>query len=388
MRRVKTIRSLFGAGRKPRPTSSRPEAGGRGVPHPGFAGWLRDAARRLVMVTSGPGSTPGHHRVLARTIRGIEDVVAAEVAALAARAVRVAHREVTFETSCLTRALELGTPDDVFLVAGESGPIGTRRDELARLRPNVDLDAAARTIAGLRGVAGRSFDVSASSSGSRSYSRFDVEDAAGHRIAAATGWRYASRRDGHPGPTGLSLRIHLTAERTAAGVRIGARPLHRRAYRIASRPAALHPPLARALVLLAEPRPGAVLVDPFCGVGTIAVEAKLGRSDLVVRASDEDEEACTAARRNVRAAGVDIAVSRAPASALGTADCVVSNLPWGRAVRLTGALPDLARVLPTGGMAVLLTEAAEELPLGGLEVVERRTVRVSGRLATITVARR
>ncbi|HVV56957.1 MAG TPA: methyltransferase [Gaiellaceae bacterium] len=337
------------------------------------------------MVITRPGQEPGRHRVLARTIRGIEDIVAAEVAELPAAVLGLGHREVDFELGDLGRALELGTADDVFLVVDEGPPVGRKRPDLTRLRPSVDLDAAARRIGARRRVAGRSFDVSLSFLGRRSYSRFDAEDALGRHVAAATGWRYRSRRDGDPGATSLSLRVHLTDAGATVGVRLGARPLHRRPYRVVSRPGALHPPLARAMVRLARPCFGARLADPFCGTGTIAVEAKLCRPDLRVVASDVDGDAVRAARTNVAAAGVEVSVRRAPAASLDAADCVVSNPPWGRRVALRGGEPDLARALPPGGRVVLLT--ARGAP-PWVDVDERRTVRVAGRLAELLVGRR
>ena len=72
----------------------------------------------------------------------------------------------------------------------------------------------------------------------------------------------------------LSLRVHVVDSEATVAVRIAAAPLHRRAYRVASRPGALHPPLARALALLAGLRSGLSLVDPFCGTGTIPIEAE------------------------------------------------------------------------------------------------------------------
>jgi SAM-dependent methyltransferase len=319
-------------------------------------------------------------RFSARAVRGIEDVVAAEVAATGGSVVRLAHREVVFDGPSVDRFTALGTADDAFLVLIDGPPVGPHRSNLVSLPPALDLSAAARLL----GRRGRSFDVTASFLGRRSYSRFDVEDELGRRLAAVTGWRYAARRAGDPGATTLSLRVHLTEERTTVAARLGRRPLHRRPYRVVSRPVALHPPLARALVALADAPLGATLVDPFCGTGTIAIEAKLARPDLQVTASDVEPAAVAAARANARAASVALRVAARDARAVPPAEHVVANPPWGRSASLRGGPVDLARLVAPGGRMVLLTTDA--VPPGReLEVVEHRRVRVAGRLASIWV---
>jgi hypothetical protein len=316
----------------------------------------------------------------ARAVRGIEDVVAAEIAAAGGCVVRIGHREVAFDAPSLERFTTLGTADDTFLLLVDGPPVGPQRRELGSL-PLPDLPAAARLLA----RAGRTFDVTASFLGSRSYSRFDVE--LGGRLEAASGWRYAARREGDPGPTSLSLRVHLTHERTTVAARLASRPLHRRAYRVVSRPAALHPPLARALVALARLPLGAALVDPFCGTGTIAIEAKLARPDLEVTAFDVEPAAVAAAHANARAAGVALRLAVRDAHGVPPAEHVVANPPWGRVAALRGGPVDLARLVAPGGRIVLLTTDAA--PFGReLEVVEHRRVRVGGRLASIWVTRR
>lgn len=52
-------------------------------------------------------------------------------------------------------------------------------------------------------------------------------------------------------------------------------PLHKRGYRLASNDAPLRETLAAALVKLSRPREGVLFHDPFCGSGTIPIEAAL-----------------------------------------------------------------------------------------------------------------
>jgi tRNA (guanine6-N2)-methyltransferase len=177
------------------------------------------------------------------------------------------------------------------------------------------------------------------------------------------------------------------------------RPLHHRRYRLASRPGALHPPLARALALLAAPPPDGVLLDPFCGTGTIPIEARCARADLYAVGSDFDTAAVGAARTNAPAAGVPVALSTADAARLPfppeLLDAVATNPPWGAQVRARGRLRgglepfwfELARVVWPQGRVVLLVPPAFAVR-AGFALTDRLSVRVFGTLAEIVVLSR
>jgi Putative RNA methylase family UPF0020 len=144
--------------------------------------------------------------------------------------------------------------------------------------------------------------------------------------------------------------------------RIGARlttgELRHRGGRESERPGALRPTVAAAMVRLAG-RAGGVLYDPFCGSGTIMLEA--AAAGWEVAGSDIDPDAVETARRN--GAG---AVSVADARRLPTDDAsvaaVASNLPFGStyplpadpAVWLKEVLAELARIACDGAPLVLL----------------------------------
>lgn len=324
-------------------------------------------------------------RLVARTVRGIESIVAEEIRARSLGEVEhVGHREVVFLAPAGSPVLDLRCADDVFLVAATVDGVGRARAGLrlltdaARAVPVGPLLAARRRFAGSSTV--DSMDVSASFLGRRNYNRYDLEDAVGEPLARAAGLRYVSRRGGTaPPPGGLSWRLTVTGDRALLALRLADRPLHRRPYRRLTRPGGLHPPLAAAMLRLAGPLQGRRLLDPCCGAGTIPLEAGAALSTV---ATDYDRAAVEAARANgVRAAAVADA-GRLPLGR-GGVDVVVSNPPWGRQVPPAGLLghapcrfwSELRRVLAPGGRAVLL------LPAGtapGLTVLARHPVSLFG----------
>jgi len=333
---------------------------------------------------------------MVRALRGLETIARDEVRALPdATEVRVEHRAVRFALPRLDPGvLALGTVDDAFLVVGEVDGIGHRRESLsalAALARSIDLEATLLAVGRARP---RTFDITASFIGRRNYSRFEIESHVAGAVAAATGWEQRPRAGC------VSLRVHVLHERATLAVRLARAPLHRRSYRIASKPGALHPPLARALCVVAEPAAGDVVVDPTCGVGTIPIEAALLESRVVAVGSDLDRAAVAAARANARRAGVAVRFAVGDATEIpipaGGVDRVVVNPPWGRAVAAGGGLRrtslwvGVGRVLAPGGRLVALVPAdghdARAMQRAGLDPDVVARVRVSGVEAVILAA--
>jgi hypothetical protein len=299
------------------------------------------------------------HPVLARAVHGIEWIARDEIRARLGVEATAGHRELRFRAPLCAALLELGTVDDVFLVLAEIDGVARTREALRRLSAlELDLDTACALL-GREGA--RTFDVTASFLGRRNYTRYELEAA-----LTAAGWRRVQRRGA------LSLRIHVAGDVATVGVRVAARPLHRRPYRIATVRGSLHPPLARALALLG----GGSFLDPFCGAGTIVVEGAL--AGLPAEGSDLDRDAVRAAGLNAAAAGVDVRLSRRDAAASDAVDCIVTNPPWGR------ALPASRCRLPEARRSVVLTTGRA----GGDGLVLEQPVRVHGALAHISVSER
>jgi tRNA (guanine6-N2)-methyltransferase len=357
----------------------------------------------------GTAGADGGTAVIVRCVHGLEWVCAWEVGAQAPQAsvVRLSRRQVEVEIgSDASPLLGLRTADDVFVRVAEIDGVGRIKHDLpalgeaaaaVRWRPALDCIRGVRELPELA-----SFDVVASIEGRRSYNRFAVERSVGEAIAPRLGATFAARDEGGRAgaDTNLSVRVFVRDDAATIALRLGDRPLHRRAYKVSTGPGTLHPPVAAALAAIGAPAAG-TLVDPFCGDGTIAIEAARARPDLRVVASDVDPDRVGNARQNARRAGVAVEVRIADAATVadiaGDVAAVITNPPWNQAVRPSGELQAerefvdaMARALRTGGVLCCITDADLGVPAllagRGWRLGLEQRIRLAGRVADISLA--
>jgi 23S rRNA G2445 N2-methylase RlmL len=286
---------------------------------------------------------------VARCLRGIEPVLAAEIRRRSATEGTITgHRTVEFRTPSLPEAsaLRLGCADDIFLKVGDVEGIDHTRAALARLGTAVaslSLDRALQTIARLRQTPmPNGFTVVASFLGKRNYNRFAVEDAVAGHVARSTGLSYESSQEGSASRPVVTFRIHLADDRGMFGLRVFDQPLHRRAYKTRSHEGSLHPPLAFAMAMLAGIRPTSSVLDPFCGAGTLLVEAASLQPSAALHGFDIDADRVAAAEENARNADAKVVFVTGDAARMPidsrSVDRVITNPPWGIAVEAKGAM--------------------------------------------------
>lgn len=160
--------------------------------------------------------------------------------------------------------------------------------------------------------------------------------------------------------------------------------------------------VAEVLTRLAKIRTGQLVLDPFCGTGTILLAVRRRTPGARVVGVDNDRRALAMAARNTRR---QISLVRAEAGALpvadGSVDRVVANLPFGKLVGThrgnrelyPAALREIDRVLTADGRAVLLTEDKRLLLQAvdrqrGLKAVRRRLLKYNGATPTAYVLTR
>ncbi len=330
---------------------------------------------------------------------GLESIVRVELENLGIQGARASDRRVLFEGSARDIArsnLGLRTADRVLIQLAEY--------------PAADFDAL---YEGVRAVPwkdllskGAAVDVAARSAKSRLTATPTIQSVAKKAIVdALRGIRGRERSSARMEETGIhyDVEVALHSDRASVCLDTTGPGLHKRGYRAAAGEAPLRENLAAALVLLSRwesPRPFA---DPFCGSGTIPIEAALVAAHIApgirrsfaaeawplissavwrdareqaraeeqkrvpteIAASDRDGRIVEIAAENARAAGVAdmVRFRHAPFEGFtpqGDYGCMVCNPPYGlrlgeqREVELLyRAMGTLFRGLPTWSLFAL-----------------------------------
>jgi tRNA (guanine6-N2)-methyltransferase len=337
------------------------------------------------------------NKVFAITTRGLESISADELTALPGVTVdQIAYRRV-FATckDSLAPLLSLRTVDDVFLYVATWTHIDRARSTLNILQEasaQLDLNAAVAICEQLRPIQNSPiFSVTANFVGKRNYNTHEIKQACAAGIIERRHWNYSE----NDGEADLNVRVFIEGETAIIGVRLGARSLSKRPYKQEHVPGSLKPAVAAALLTLVDVPLGARILDPCCGAGTILIEAK--SYGVTALGGDIDRHAIAAARSNATQANARVHLQCWDARALPisnkSVDCVISNLPWGRAVSTDVSLQalyqaisdEIERVLVTSGKAVLLTNLPDLVQFKRLKCARQFEISLFGQTPTIMV---
>lgn len=284
--------------------------------------------------------------IRATTVGGIEDVARSEGERLLREAgiQPVSSRAKAFGLDGIV-TFELDESVDVSRVR-RTAPLARARSlfhvsvHVARLA--WDGSTLESLLAGLAGVelgemdAAESFRVSCSRVGSHGFQSPEVERRAGAQLQERYGTAVDLER------YALHVKIDIVGENASCGYQLtGRKGLDRRYPWVYHPRVTLRTPIAYAMLELAGfvRRPGA-LHDPFCGSGTILLEARSvlreARSEVPISGSDLKREAAEGARANLDAAAIaGVAVTAHDARELdtlvppGSLDYIVTNPPFG-----------------------------------------------------------
>ncbi|HSY78136.1 MAG TPA: methyltransferase domain-containing protein [Verrucomicrobiae bacterium] len=357
----------------------------------------------------------GPNLYIAHTQPGFEAIAADEIATRISGAREITRRIVPdragmtiFFAPAPDKLGVLRTAEDLFGLAGYRAGVGPENKELDKIRgasreaPLVEaaLVARVKVTPGTRAGRRLKFRVIARMAGEHEFRRVDFQRAVERGILERSDhtWRLEEEdADVELWATMIDAEFFLT-------VRLSDDAMRHREYKAAHRPASLRASSAAALAWLSEPREDDVVLDPFCGAGTILIErAHLGRYAMLL-GSDRDAAALAAARVNVGARYKPIQLENWDAGALPLGDAsvnkIVTNLPWGLRYGSHGEnrklypiwMREFARVLKPGGMMVMLT--AEGRLMRELERTRKfapsKIIRVSvlGKSAAIYVCRK
>jgi putative N6-adenine-specific DNA methylase/tRNA (guanine6-N2)-methyltransferase len=173
---------------------------------------------------------------------------------------------------------------------------------------------------------GARFRVSCHRSGDHGFSSQDVQRETGAVLQKRYGlWVDLEQYE-------LEVRIDIRGDRCSVALQRTRTPLSSR-HKLRYAPmAALRANIAYAMLRLASP--GRSLLDPFCGSGTILLEAAEVFPGVALYGCDVNEEAVAGARKNAEAEGHDPDIRHVDARALSRSyspgfEAVVTNPPYG-----------------------------------------------------------
>lgn len=344
----------------------------------------------------------------ATVLPGLEPIAADEIAEFGGSVRKTQPGLVVFRAPEVTADLfSLRTVEDVYLFAWGTDSLTYRAQDLKSIEQwtarEVDWQQLLHIHHSIHPIRkGRpSYRVVAQMTGKHGYLRSGAGDAVRKGLTGKfpPGWQQV-RDEAH-------LEIWLTIHGSVAvcGVRLSDKTMRHRTYKVEHLPASLRPTVAAAMVRLAETPPGAVVLDPACGAGTILAEQiELSKARRVGRietwGGDLDGTAILAAAANLKRVGPTVLarwdVARLPLADQ-SVDRLICNPPFGKQLASPEALGPLYeqltqegnRVLKPGGRAVLLVSDADILREAAREVrwIPRRQVRVVvlGQRATIGV---
>lgn len=278
--------------------------------------------------------------------------------------------------------LHLRLAEDVFVELVEADGVPTNRPGLAHIRSAIALsqsfDDAVAVVASVR--PGRklrkaTFRVVARKTGDHAFRRVDVQRVVESGIHQRfPRWRLVEE------DAQFEVWVTLVGRFLIGGLRLSGIEMRQRAYKRVSLPASLKPTIAHAMVLLSEPRPDDVFLDPMCGAGTIVIErAEVSRYKQLI-CGDIAPTAVEAVRVNVGRRYKPIEIRQWDARNLAleghSVSAIVTNMPFGKQIGThqrnqdlyPGLLREWARVLADSGRMVLLT--GEGRLLRGLPVVQ------------------
>jgi putative N6-adenine-specific DNA methylase/tRNA (guanine6-N2)-methyltransferase len=209
------------------------------------------------------------------------------------------------------------------------------------------------------------FRVTGSRAGDHDFSSYMLQCAAGAALQSRTG--APVDLEGYR----VNVQVDVVRDRCLIGVRWSSQPLGLRHARPFNRRVALKPPVAYALLRLGADTAGATrILDPFCGTGTILLEAGACFPEAILHGSDISPACVDGARENLAAAGLTerVVLRQGDGRRLRghwpgePHDLLVTNPPYGRRMGrgmnftrfYTDLLEGAAQVVRPGGRLALL----------------------------------
>jgi len=301
--------------------------------------------------------------------RNLEDIAARELKERNIKIISRQYRKILIEHNGKpTELKELRAPDDVLVSLKEFKDIGHYTGKISLMYDQISSIDMAKAIAACRQARELpkepTFAVTASITGNRRMTQEYLKKAV---AKALSNKGMTFKKEGKPD---IDFNIIIEGDSVHCGIRLFKDPLHKREYKKHSLPASLKPNIAYAMLSLAETTRKDKVLDPFCGVGTIPIEAAY--IGATARGIDINPEAIKNAQKNAKRANKPALFKRGDATATGleseSIDKIVTNMPFGKQAKLeqkrtffNRLLREMSRILKPRGKAVLLTTSYQQM---------------------------
>ncbi len=341
------------------------------------------------------------------TMPGLETLAFSEIRATIpdAELVKFARGIALFKSAePAENLLDLRMTEDIFYTLAHIKGLRRGQDALRVLHSatvNSDLTQAIATWRRVHtGVKPRTWRVVSQMTGSYDFRRVD----AGEAVISALKRSLPRAMHQVEDDADIEVWLWLGGGDVLIGLRLSDASMRHRSYKREHLPASLRPTVAAAMSWLAHPTPEDIVLDPFCGAGTILIERALLAPVSRVIGGDMRDEAIAMARRNARAADVAVSWHVWDAQALPLEDAsvtrVITNLPFGKQIGTregnehlyTAVMRQCSRVLQADGVLVALTSEDRLwdriIREHGWKIVKKVVLVVLGQPASIFVTER
>ena len=336
-------------------------------------------------------------KIFAITTRGIEKICSNELKQLTGIEIReIAYRRIAANfNGDLHSLLSLKTIDDIFIDLAEWDEIPLQRSGLEIIQKKsaqLKINNGAAIITQIRSISKNPiFSVTANFVGKRNYSFLEIKRSVSEGIMASSNWNYTENDT----LSDVNIRVFIEHEKAYIGLRLGKESLQKRWYKNNHISGSLKPPVAAAMVSLIKSKKNTCIVDPFCGAGTILIEACL--NGFTSMGGDNNPDALIAAQANARIAGVNINLCHWNAKVIPFPDQsvenIVTNFPWDRQIKLTENIEfeysqfcsELNRILRPHGQAVILTNFPDLIKLPNLQIELNEEISLFGQRPSIVM---
>ena len=226
--------------------------------------------------------------MVAKTFKGLEEVLAQELIELGANEVQLERRAVSFKGDkamlyranlCLRTALRVLVPikaESLKLRVERSRKVDSRKIKEESKKPEDQVYEIAKSVKWERYMAEDStfaIDATVYSESLRNsrFVTYRVKDAIADYWTEKTG----KRPNVNTEDPDVRINVHIANEQVTVSLDSSGESLHKRGYRVATTEAPISEVLAAGMLLMAGWKGQCDLYDPMCGSGTIPIEAAL-----------------------------------------------------------------------------------------------------------------